>query len=51
MPVPRVLVQATVDSKHYIDVDVGDTLNDGAIIRERILNKVRVSAYSIISKS
>lgn len=51
MPIPRVLVQATVDSKHYINIDVGDTLDDGAIIWEWILNKVRVSAYSIISKS
>lgn len=43
MPFPRsgpILVLATVDSERYTKVDIADTLDNGAIIRKRILNKV-----------
>lgn len=46
-----ILVLATVDSERYTKVDIADTLDNGAIIRKRIFNKVRVNIYSSILSS
>lgn len=54
MPFPRsgpILVLATVDSERYTKVDIADTLDNGAIIRKRILNKVCVNVYLMIPKN
>jgi hypothetical protein len=39
-PSGPILVVATVDSEYYAKVDITNTLDDGAIIRKRILEKV-----------
>lgn len=54
MPFQRsgpILILATVDSERYTKVDIADTLDNGAIIRKRILNKVRVNVYFMIPKN
>lgn len=39
----RVLVVVTLDAERYTRVDLADVLDHGAVIRTRILNKVRSS--------